>query len=221
MIVTLQNVLNAEELGRVREALAGAEWRSGADTAGWHAKGVKSNEQAHGAGVDAVRRQVAEAVSRHSRFRAAAQPKLLSAIMFSRYRPGMEYGVHVDDPLMSAPRGQMRTDLAATIFLSEPETYAGGGLAIPGAGESGVRLKPGDAVLYPATSLHRVVPVTEGERLAAIFWVQSLVRDENARETLFDLDRARRLIFQRDGKSPAFDLVAKAHANLLRRWAEV
>lgn len=221
MIVTLQSVLNAEELGRVREALANAEWRPGSETAGWHAKTVKANEQAHGGAVDAVRKIVAAAVSRHQRFRAAAQPKRLSSIMFSRYLPGMEYGVHIDDPLMPAPQGQIRTDLAATIFLSEADTYTGGGLAIPGGPEGGVKQKPGDAVLYPATSLHRVLPVTEGERLAAVFWVQSLVRDADARETLFDLDRARRLIFQRDGKSPAFDLVAKAHSNLLRKWAEV
>ncbi|HEY5237075.1 MAG TPA: Fe2+-dependent dioxygenase [Rhizomicrobium sp.] len=221
MVVTLQNVLNAEELRTVSESLANAEWHAGAETAGWHAKTVKSNEQAHGPSIEAARKLVAGAISRHQRFRAAAQPKRLSSIMFSRYRPGMEYGTHIDDPLMSSPQGQIRTDLAVTVYLSEPDAYEGGGLAIPGAAENGVRLKPGDAVLYPATSLHRVLPVTSGERLAAIFWVQSLVRDADTREMLFDLDRARRLIFQRDGKSPAFDLVAKAHSNLLRKWAEI
>ncbi len=221
MIVILDNLLDAAEAARVRDVLRAAQWQDGAKTAGWHARTVKANEQAGGADVEAARRIVADALGKNERFRAAAMPRNLSTIMFSRYKPGMEYGTHVDDALMPVAGARIRTDLAVTVFLSELDSYAGGGLSIPGSHDSGIRLAPGSAVLYPATSLHRVIPVEAGERLAAIFWVQSVVRDEAARETLFDLARARRMIFEKEGKSAAFDLIAKSHANLLRRWAEV
>jgi PKHD-type hydroxylase len=221
VIVILDNLIDAGEVARVREILAKVQWQEGAKTAGWHARLVKANEQAAGPEIEPARRIVTEALSRNEQFRSAALPRNLTAIMFSRYKPGMEYGTHVDDALMPVAGGRIRTDMAVTVFLSDLETYTGGGLSIPGGTETGVRLPPGSAIVYPATSLHRVIPVESGERLAAVFWVQSVVRDEAARETLFDLARARRMIFEKEGKSPAFDLIAKSHANLLRRWAEV
>lgn len=221
MIVILDNLLDQAEVARVREILAKAQWQDGAKTAGWHARIVKANEQAFGPEVDAARRIVGDALAKNERFRSAALPRNLSTVMFSRYNPGMEYGTHVDDALMPVPGGRIRTDLAVTVFLSDLDSYTGGGLSIPGGPENGVRLLPGSAVVYPATSLHCVNPVESGERLAAVFWVQSVVRDETARETLFDLARARRMVFEKEGKSPAFDLIAKSHANLLRRWADV
>ena len=169
MIVILDNLLDTEEVARVREGLAAAQWQEGAKTAGWHARIVKTNEQAVGASVEGPRRIVSEALARSERFRSAALPRNLSAILFSRYRPGMEYGTHVDDALMPVGQVRMRTDLAVTLFVSDLDSYLGGGLCIPGAADIGVRLPPGSAVVYPATSLHRVLPVQTGERLAAVF----------------------------------------------------
>lgn len=221
MIVILEDLLNPIETTRIRDALAKAQWQDGARTAGQHARMVKNNEQATGPETDACRRVIGEALVKNERFNGAALPRAMTSIMFSRYRPGMEYGTHIDNAMMSAASGRIRTDLAMTIFLNDPETYEGGALSIPGVAENEIRLPSGSAVLYPATTLHRVTPVTAGERLAAVLWIQSLVREEAARETLFDLTRARRMILESEGKTEAFDLIAKSHANLMRRWAEV
>ena len=137
--------------------------------------------------------------------------------LFSRYQPGHAYGAHVDDALM----GGVRSDLAFTLFLSEPDSYDGGELVIDStAGEEGFKLAPGSVITYPATTLHRVAPVTRGERLAAAGWVRSYIRDAGRRELLFDLDTARRRIFDREGKTAEGDLLAKCAANLLRQWCE-
>jgi PKHD-type hydroxylase len=181
---------------------------------------VKNNEQAMGPQVEMPRRVIAEALARNELFNMAALPRSTTSIMFSRYRPGMEYGTHIDNVLMPVAGGRIRTDLAMTVFLSDPDSYSGGALSISGT-ETGIRLAAGSAVFYPATTLHRVTPVETGERLAAVLWVQSLVREDAARETLYDLARARRMILDTEGKTEAFDLVAKSHANLLRRWAEL
>jgi PKHD-type hydroxylase len=150
-------------------------------------------------------------------FRIAVRPKQLSALLFSRYEPGMSYGSHVDDALMSG----MRSDIAFTLFLETPETYDGGELVIESAaGEDAIKLPPGALVAYPATSLHRVNAVAHGVRLAAVGWAKSLVRDAARRELLFDLDTARRRMFAQTGKSAEFDLISKSFANLVRMWAE-
>ncbi len=151
---------------------------------------------------------------RSSRLRCGA--KALS-LMFSRYEPGMRYGLHVDDAIM----GGMRSDVAFTLFLSEPESYDGGELMIDSAaGEDAIKLAPGALVAYPATSLHRVAEVTRGARLAAVGWARSFVRDAAQRELLFDLDTARRTLFAQHGPSREFELMSKSLTNLLRMWAE-
>jgi PKHD-type hydroxylase len=230
MIVCIPRLLPDDALGKLRALLARAAFADGGATAGWHARGVKRNEQADP--VDPLARQAAEiaeaALGASEVFRAAALPRRIRPVLFSRYAPGQAYGAHVDDALMgggapSDPRGEapLRADVAVTLFLSDPEGYEGGELVIETtAGEMAVRLAAGEAVAYPAGTLHRVAPVTRGERLAAVTWAQSLVRDPSAREVLFDLDSARRDIFAREGKSRAFDLLAKSRAALLRRWAE-
>lgn len=140
--------------------------------------------------------------------------------MLSRYHPGMTYGVHVDDALMGATE-PVRTDIATTIFLSRPEDYDGGELVIEGTGgDAEYKLPAGAAIFYPATSLHRVAPVGRGSRLAAVTWIQSLVREADRREMLFDLDSARRTLFEQTGKTREVDLLSKTYANLLRLWAE-
>jgi PKHD-type hydroxylase len=218
----LADVLDADALQAVRAALAGAAFADGAHTAGWHAAPVKHNLQARHA---PAAQQVEHALLRHPLFRAAALPARLRAPLFSRYTTGMAYGRHTDDALMSTgdDQGTLRADLAVTVFLSDPATYDGGELVIEGpGGTSAYKLEAGQAIVYPATTLHRVAEVTCGERLAAVLWVQSLVRDASRREMLFDLDTARRGLWDKAGQTatPEFDLVTKTYANLLRAWSE-
>ncbi len=214
----LDAVLTPEELTSIKGRLSGAAFQDGKTTAGWHARQVKSNEQipADDPVSRAVRTEIETALRRHPVFSAAVQPKFVQ-LLLNRYGAGQAYGTHVDDAFMNG----RRTDVSVTVFLSAPEAYEGGELVIETpAGEQRVKLPAGAAVIYPATSLHRVEPVTKGERLACVGWIESRVRDGAAREILFDLERARRALFQQHGKTPEFDLIAKVTANLLRRWGE-
>ena len=222
MNLCLAGVLNADALHAVRAAMAGASFSDGGSTAGWHAGKVKHNLQAT---HDVAAQRVQHALMAHPLFRSAALPARLRAPLFSRYQPGMSYGPHMDDALMSAGGGQgaLRADLAVTVFLSDPESYDGGELVIESAGgTTAYKLEAGQAIVYPATTLHRVAEITRGERLAAVLWVQSLVRDAAQREILFDLDTARRGLWDKAGQTATaeFDLVSKTYANLLRAWSE-
>jgi PKHD-type hydroxylase len=218
MQIVIGNVLPADELVRVRDVLAHATYIEGRATAGFAARTVKDNLQvANDRTIDAVRKLVEERILASEVFRLAVRPKKLSPILFSRYEPGMRYGSHVDDALMQG----MRTDVSFTLFLSNPESYDGGELVIESAsGEDAVKLAAGTLVAYPSTTLHQVAAVTRGERLAAVGWARSFVRDPAQREMLFDLDTARRQMFAREGKSAEYDLVSKSLANLLRMWVE-
>ncbi len=222
MIVCIASVLSPEQLAEVRGLLAQGHYVDGRQTAGWHARLVKNNRQlaandpARAAG-DIVRK----ALLGHEVFRAAVQPQRLRPMLFSRYEPGMDYGSHVDDALMGRDGEKLRSDVSMTVFLSDPESYEGGELVVEGTGgEQSYKLEAGAAIVYPSNTLHRVAPVTHGVREVAVSWAQSLVRDPARREVLFDLDTARRGLFQREGKSREFDLLSKSHANLLRMWAE-
>jgi PKHD-type hydroxylase len=223
MIVCIADLLAPAEVAWVTSLLEKASWEDGARTAGWHAKTVKANQQLKAGPVaEQIRGQVQAAIARNDIFQAAALPRRVGPALVSRYEPGMTYGDHVDDSVMGAGEERLRADIAVTVFLSEPKTYEGGALIVASTGgEADYKLSSGSAIVYPATTLHRVSPVTSGVRLAAVFWVQSLVRDADNREMLFDLDRAKRQMFAREGKSETFDLIAKSHANLLRQWAEV
>lgn len=222
MFLVLGQVLNTERLERVKELAKDLEFRDGKVTAGWHARQVKENRQAApSAALRQVQRLLTDALQAHEVFRAAALPLRIVPPLLSRYGPRAHYGAHVDDALMLSDP-PVRSDLSLTVFLNAPESYDGGELvAVNAGGEDAIKLPAGDAVLYPSTTLHRVEPVVRGERCVAVSWVQSLVRDAAVREILFDLDRARRQVFEREGKSPLFDLLAKSHANLLRRVAEL
>ena len=218
MQIVIGNVLIADEVTLVREALACATFEDGRETAGFAARLVKNNRQATSdRKIETVRKLVEERIIGNDLFAMAARPKALTSVMFSRYEIGMQYGSHVDDALM---RG-MRTDVSFTLFLSDPESYDGGELVIESAsGEDAIKLAAGALVAYPSTALHHVAEVTRGTRLAAVGWARSLVRDPAHREMLFDLDTARRQMFARDGKSAEYDLVSKSLANLLRMWVE-
>ena len=225
MLVCIAGLLDAATLRKVRSLLDAARFAGGARTAGWHARAVKANRQA--VASDPAAREAGAVVSAallgNEVFRAAALPLRLRPVLFARYGEGESYGPHVDDAIMGAADagGPLRTDVAVTVFLAAPDEYGGGELVVEDAGgEQAVKLEAGGAVAYPATTLHSVAPVASGERLVAVTWAQSLVRDPAAREVLFDLDTARRGVFAREGKGRTFDLLAKSHANLLRRWAE-
>ena len=218
MIITIADVLSAGAVKEIGSTLAASQFEDGRHTAGWSARLVKNNEQARdSATVRLLRERITEAVVGNEVFAAAVRPKALTPLMFSRYGLGREYGSHIDNPLI----GDVRTDVSFTLFLADPDAYDGGHLVIETlGGEEDVKLPAGHLVAYPSTTLHRVAPVTRGERLAAVGWAQSYVRDAAKREILFDLETARRRLFDQTGKTPEFDLLAKSAANLFRMWAE-
>ncbi len=219
MQIIIGQVLAADEVKTALAALKRARFVDGRATAGFAARLVKHNRQAEGAdrSLTTIRRLIAERILGNEMFRLAVRPKTLSPLLLARYDKGMHYGSHVDDAMMDG----MRTDVAFTLFLSEPKSYAGGELVIESAaGEDAIKLDAGSLVAYPATSLHRVNDISRGARFAAVGWARSLVRDPAQRELLFDLDTARRQMFAREGKTAEFDLVSKSFANLLRMWVE-
>jgi PKHD-type hydroxylase len=222
MMLLLNDVLTAAEVREIRARLERVQFADGAKTAGVYARTVKRNEQAEGGPeTQKLQEQVATALFRHPQFEMAARPKTMKPIMFSRYEPGMEYGTHVDNALMSG-RPPVRSDLSFTLFLAQPDSYDGGELVVESpAGDMPFKLPAGSAILYPSSTLHHVAPVTRGARIAAVSWIQSYVRDPARREMLFDLETTRRSLFEREGKSREFDLVSKTFANLLRMWAEI
>lgn len=219
MQIVIADILKADDLAAIHAALTKTRFIDGRETAGFAARVVKDNRQADARDktLDLVRSLVATRIMESDLFRIAARPKVLSPLLFSRTETGMQYGVHVDDALM----GGMRTDVSFTLFLDAPENYGGGELVIESAsGDDAIKLPAGSMIVYPATTLHRVAPVTLGQRHVVAGWARSFVRDAAQRELLFDMDTARRALFAREGKSSEFDLISKSLANLLRMWAE-
>jgi PKHD-type hydroxylase len=218
MILAIADVLSAADIETIREGLAQAKFVDGATTAGWSAKLVKANLQASDSPALArLRALVDTRLREHPVFALATRPKTILGPLFSRYHVGHVYGTHVDDALIAGSR----TDVSFTIFLAPPDTYEGGELIVDSSsGEESFKLPPGSAITYPATTLHRVAPVTTGERLVAAGWVRSYVRDPARRELLFDLETARRRLFDREGKTAEGDLLAKCAANLMRMWCD-
>ncbi len=217
MMLAIDQVLGPDEVSAIRAAIPGLTFGDGAASAGKFAREVKANDQAAPSpALDAVLGQVTQALTANPIFGFAARPRLMTRLILSRYRTGQTYGLHVDDALMNG----VRTDLSFTLFLSDPDTYEGGALVIEDTFEQrAVKLPAGDLILYPSTTLHRVEPVTSGERLAVVGWVQSWVRSADQREILFDLERSLRQVHEAEGKSALFDTLAKTRTNLLRLWA--
>ena len=224
MLVEIPDVLDAERLGAVRRLLADAPFVDGRLSAGAAARPVKRNEELDPGDrrVEALNRIVMGALTRNPLYLSAALPHRVAVPFYARYRPGMAYGEHVDDPVMGPPGGRYRSDVSITVFLNAPEEYDGGELVIETTyGPRAVKLPAGHAVLYPSSSRHRVAEVTRGERLVAVTWVQSLVRDPARREVLFELDQARRALIEADPAAEPARRVQAAYANLVRMWAEV
>jgi PKHD-type hydroxylase len=225
MLTAIPDVLDAEQLGRARAQLAASEWVDGGETAGHQSALVKRNQQLPEG--SAVARELGDmiiaALERNALFVSAALPHRVFPPLFNRYQGGQNFGAHVDNAIRSI-RGtaqRVRTDLSATLFLSDPGEYDGGELIIDDRyGVQSVKLPAGHLLLYPASSLHRVQPVTRGVRVASFFWVQSLVRDDGARALLFDMDNGIRQLRTDVPQHAAILQLTGVYHNLLRRWAE-
>jgi PKHD-type hydroxylase len=222
LILQIPGVLNTGELETLRAELRGASFEDGAATAGHLARGVKRNLQVP-QGAEATRKCapiVLEALRRNATFFSAALPLRLHGPLFNRYETDMAYGEHVDNALMGTT-SPVRTDLSATLFLSAPEDYDGGELTIQDSlGAHRVKLPAGSMVLYPGYSVHKVAPITRGRRLAAILWVQSMVRDQAQRRTLFELDLTIGSLRKKLPDAAEVTALTVTYHNLLRLWSD-
>jgi PKHD-type hydroxylase len=225
MLVRVPAVLDAAQLEDCRRTLAASAWVDGRTTAGAQSALAKRNLQAPEDAPEtrALGQIILTALGRNETFVSAALPLRVFPPLFNRYDQGMAFGAHVDNAIRFAPGGvRVRTDLSCTLFLTDPGDYAGGELVIEDAfGEQPVKLVAGDMVLYPASSLHRVEPITRGSRWASFFWVQSMVKDDGQRALLHRLDGAIREAREAMGDaSPAVLTLTATYHNLLRMWAE-
>lgn len=226
MLLKIEQVLSPDALVRARALLAQANWEGGRQTAGSQAAAVKNNEQLarDSAESRALQDLVLQALERHPLFFTAALPKRVLPPMFNRYGGASNtYGAHVDQAVRYLPGGmqRVRTDISCTLFLAEPHEYEGGELVIHDTfGEQRVKLAAGDMVLYPGTSVHEVSPVTRGHRLASFFWVESMVRSDEQRRLLYELDMALMKLRSEHGESAATVQLTGTYHNLLRMWAD-
>ena len=226
MLLHLPEVLSAEELAECREALGHAAWTDGRGTAGHLSAAVKHNAQVHWQDPAAVRlgAMISARLERNPMFLSAALPGSILPPLFNRYEGGGHYGPHLDGAIrpVDGTARRIRTDLSMTVMLSDPADYDGGELTLLDlAGGRSIKLPAGDAILYSATSLHHVTPVTRGVRLAAFTWIQSLVRDDGERLILFQLDAAiQQLPPGRESDAARLQL-SNIYHNLLRRWADL
>lgn len=226
MIARIAGLLDAGQLAALGALLRQAAWEDGRATAGFQSARVKRNLQLP-QGSDAARQAgelVVRALERHPDFISAALPRHVYPPLFNRYEAGMSFGPHVDNAVRQVPgtHHRLRIDVSATLFLSPSEDYDGGELVIEDTfGAHEIKLTAGDMVVYPASSLHRVRPVTRGARVAAFFWVQSMVRDDGGRTLLFELDAAIRELTASGADEGALLRLTACYHNLLRRWADV
>ncbi len=226
MMISIPGLLDAERLAHVRRLVTDAQWVDGNVTSGHQSALAKRNTQLpeDSAAAREAGAIVLEALGRSPLFIAAALPLKVFPPLFNSYEGGENFDIHVDNAIR-IQRGtdfRIRSDLSATLFLSDPEDYDGGELTVEDQfGVQQVKLAAGDMILYPASSLHRVTPVTRGRRIASFFWIQSMVRDDNARRILFDLDQATQAVAADKGQSDrsVVQLTGVYH-NLLRRWAD-
>jgi PKHD-type hydroxylase len=225
VLLRVPGLLGADQLARVRASLEKAEWVDGRATAGRQSAEVKRNMQVREGTPEAqaAGAEIVAALERSALFVSAALPLRIFPPLFNRYETGDGFGNHVDNAIRRIPETpyQVRTDLSATLFLSAPEDYDGGELVVEDVfGVHDVKLPAGDLILYPASSLHHVRPLTRGSRVASFFWVQSMIRDDGARSILFDLDLAIQNL-ERTLSAGATVPLTNVYHNLLRRWADV
>ena len=226
MLIIIENLLSADEVAQFREHLAAAEWRDGAGTAGTRSVSVKQNLQLprQNALAQRLSDEILRKLGQHPEFLSASLAEKIWPPVFNLYQDGGHYGTHSDAALMRLPEAGLtiRSDLSATLFLSEPDSYDGGELIVEEQfGAQPVKLAAGDMVLYPSSSLHQVAPVTRGQRICAISWIQSAVADTSARSLLYDLDQSiRALTPDREKDDPEINRLIHVYHNLLRRWAQ-
>ena len=227
MLLVIEKLIDKAMVADLRAQLSGANWSDGAATAGTRSVAVKQNLQlGH---LDAVGKALGEdilrALGQNPMFISATLAERIFPPVFNLYQDGGHYGTHVDGSLMRVPGADLtiRSDVSGTLFLSEPDEYDGGELIIEGQyGGQAVKLAAGDMVIYPSNSLHQVTPVTRGQRLCAITWIQSAIADTAAREMLFDLDQSiQSLSVERSKTDPDVDRLIHVYHNLVRRWAKV
>jgi PKHD-type hydroxylase len=223
MLTRLTAVLDRKKLDAANRLIAGGSFIDGVLSAGMAAQRVKHNEELS---VDEVHMRelnniIMGSLVRHPVYRSAAMPLRVAAPYYARYTAGMSYGNHVDDPVMG--QGDLyRSDISVTVFLSGPDDYAGGELIIQTAfGEQSIKLPAGDAVIYPSSSVHRVAEVTRGERLVAVSWIQSLVRDPDKRALLHELNLAREKLLHEKPEAEETIRVNHSYINLVRMWSDL
>jgi len=227
VLIQIPEVLSSDELAQCRALLAGADWADGRLTAGTQSAKVKQNLQLPelGAASLATRKIVLAALNRNALFLSSALPKRIFPPLFNRYEGDYNtFGNHIDNAVRTcADSGvRVRTDLSATLFLCDPDSYEGGELVIEDTyGEHAVKLAAGDMVLYPGSSLHRVEPVTRGARLASFFWIESMVRETERRRLLFEMDMAILELRETQGDIPPAVNLTGCYHNLLRMWADM
>jgi PKHD-type hydroxylase len=226
MITRISSLLGAERIGAIRARLEGVAWEDGRATAGHQSAQVKSNLQLPQ--NDPVTREIGDeivrALERSPLFVSAALPRHVYPPLLNRYESGMTFGAHIDNAIRQVPGTphRLRTDLSATLFLNSPEEYDGGELLIEDTyGSQSIKLAAGDMVVYPSSSIHRVLPVTRGTRTAAFFWIQSMVRDDGARTLLYELDTSIRELARDGARNESLVRLTACYHNLLRRWADL
>ena len=224
MLITIPEVLNKEELAVVDEFISRGQFVDGKLSAGSEAIDVKNNLEMQTTDRDMAQLNnlVMGNLVKHPVYLNAAMPAKIAAPFYARYSKGMQYGNHIDDPIMGPAGQRYRTDLSITVFLNEPEEYDGGELVVQTAfGEQRVKLDAGNAVMYPSGSTHRVAEVTRGERIVAVTWLQSMVRDPSQRELLYKLSQARDILLDTSKGKQETELVSNAYINLVRMWSDV
>ncbi|WP_404398875.1 Fe2+-dependent dioxygenase [Idiomarina loihiensis] len=218
MILQISNAVDTDTIKSIVAGLEAEQFRDGKKTAGWAAKDVKNNQQLSGKKSEAATQVLLGRLQQNALVQSVMRPKQVARVTINRYQQGEYYGTHMDDSLMNG----VRTDSSFTLGLSPLSDFEGGELVIEDAsGERSWRLGQGDILMYPSHYLHRVNPVTKGSRLAMIGWVQSLIKQPNYRELLFDIEQSLKAEFDANGKSENFDRLTKVFHNLLREWADV
>ena len=224
MLITIPKVFDADKLENIRATIARNPFVDGKKSAGKLAQQVKHNEEMQGNRQQSeyLDQLIMSTLANNATFRDAVLPHQVSQPVIARYTRGMAYGDHIDDPIMGGAGMHFRTDVAITVFLNAPDQYKGGELVINTTfGEQRVKLAAGDVVAYPSSSLHRVDEVTEGERLVAVIWIQSMVRDPAKRELLFELSQARNALIENEPQSDIARKVDHSYVNLVRMWSEI
>ena len=224
MLITIPDVLNKNQIEHIQKILNQSSFIDGKLSAGKHAKRVKNNEElsSNDRMLNELNNLVMGSLVQNKTYQNAAFPHRIATAFYARYGSGMAYGDHIDDPIMGPPGATYRTDVSITVFLNNPEDYEGGELSINTSfGTQKFKLPAGHAIMYPSGTLHHVAEVTKGERLVAVTWCQSMIRDPAKRELLYNLNQARESLMEKDPDSDETAKVDTTYINLVRMWSEL